>query len=131
MSVAPQLRAAMATVNDALRGVFANAGTRCFLLKWGEHTQAFTNIGELTAGYIVEFDDNRSESGLLRHATSTLTFRDDWAEATHVAYGVPQSSILEVYAFVEGEKDTIDPDGFSNFWSGRIVKVKNKRYTVV
>ena len=119
----------MAVKNDALRQAFAVDSVVCKLLKRGEHTSAFTTLATLTTGYRVKFDDNRSESGLFRYAYSTLTFRDTWAQCTHIAYGVGSS--LEVYAFAEGEKDTIDPDGSSVYWSGRIVKVPNERFAVV
>lgn len=118
----------MATKNDALRGAFAIDSTVCKLLKRGEHTSAFSVVATLTSGYRVTFDDNRSESGLFRHASTNLAFRDDWAEATHVAYGVGAS--IEVFEFVPDEKDTIDPDASSVYWSARIVKLPNVRYTV-
>ena len=118
----------MALKNNALRGAFAIDGTRCFLLKRGENTSAFTSLGELTTGYRVRFDDNRSESGLFRHATTTLSFRDTWAQCTNIAYGV--GATLEVYEFAQAEKDSIDPDGSSVYWSGRIVKIPNERYTI-
>lgn len=119
----------MALKNDALREAFAIDNTVCYLLKRGENTSAFTSLGALTSGYRIKFDDNRSESGLFRYAYTTLTFRDTWAQCTHIAYGAGSS--LEVYTFVDGEKDTIDPDGSSVYWSGRIVKLPNERYTVV
>lgn len=127
---------AYADANNALRETFALDNVRCFLLKRGEHTSAFTSLGELTSGYRVKFDDNRSESGLFRHSTTTAaamaTFRDVWAQASHIAYGVGAS--IEVFQFAETEtgpeKDSIDPDGSSVYWSGRIVKIPNERYTI-
>src|SRR5687767_708542 len=93
----------MATKNDALRDAFALDGVRCFLLKRTENSKVFTSLGELTTGYRVKFDDNRAESGLFRHATTTLSFRDTWAQATHIAYGVPKdvgaTDELEVFLF--------------------------------
>lgn len=125
----------MALKNDALREAFAVDGVRCFLLKRGEHTSLWTSNAELTTGYRIKFDDNRSESGLFRHATTDLAFRDTWAETTAIGYGVPASSQVEVYQFAQGEggeeKDSIDPDGSSIYWSGRIVKLRNERYTIV
>lgn len=120
----------MAIKNDALRDAFAIDGVRCFLLKRGENTKIFTNVGELTSGYRIKFDDDRSESGLFRHSTISLSFRDDWAEATHIGYGVPASSKIEVFEMVEDEKDSIDPDASSVYWSARITKVENERYTI-
>lgn len=125
------MAAARGMVNDALRDTFARSNVSCFLLKRGENTQALTLLRELTTGYRVKFDDNRSESGLFRYASVDVDdFRDDWASGTHIAYGVPDSSKIELYAFADGEKDTIDPDATSPFWSGRIVKVGNERYTI-
>jgi hypothetical protein len=119
----------MALKNDALREAFAIDSVVCKLLKRGEHTSVFTTVATLTSGYRVKFDDNRSESGLFRYASTSLSFRDDWAEATHIAYGVGSS--LEVFAFLEEEKDSIDPDGSSVYWSARMVKLPNERFTVV
>lgn len=119
----------MALKNDALRSAFAIDSVVCKLLKRGEHSSQFSTVATLTSGYRIKFDDNRSQSGLFRYATTSLTFRDDWAEATHVAYGVGSS--LEVFEFVQDEKDTIDPDGSSVYWSGRIAKLPNERFTVV
>jgi hypothetical protein len=119
----------MAIKNDALREAFAVDSTRCFLLRRAEHSSTFTNLGELTSGHRLKFDDNRSESGLFRHASTDLSFRDTWAQVTHIAYGVGSS--LEVFAFIVEEKDSIDPDASSVYWSGRVVKIANERYTVV
>jgi hypothetical protein len=119
----------MAIKNDELRQAFALDDVRCFLLKRLENSSTWTQVAYLTSGYRVRFDDNRSESGLFRYATTDVDFRDDWIEATHVAYGVPDGNgYMEVYAFLPEEKDSIDPDGTSVYWSGRIVKVKNERY---
>lgn len=118
----------MALKNDALRQAFAIDSVVCKLLKRGENTSAFTTLATLTSGYRVKFDNNRSESGLFRHATTDLAFRDTWAQCTHIAYGVGSS--IEVYEFAEGEKDNIDPDGSSVYWSGRIVRIPNERFTV-
>lgn len=124
--------AGMATKNDALRNAFAIDSVRCFWLKRGENTSAFVVVREVTAGYRVKFDDNRSESGLYREASTDLTLRDDWAETTHIGYGVGSS--IEIYTFAESEggieKDTIDPDASSIYWSGRIVKSATERFTV-
>ena len=119
----------MALKNDALRNAFAIDSVVCKLLKRSGHTQSFTTVATLTTGYRVKFDDNRSESGLFRYASTSLSFRDDWAEATHIAYGVGSS--LEVFAIVPDEKDSIDPDGSSVYWSCRMVKIANERFTVV
>jgi hypothetical protein len=123
----------MATKNDALRDAFAIDAVRCFLLKRDEYSSIFVAVGsELTSGYRVEFDDNRSLSGLLRYASTDLAFRNTWAASTHLGYGVPASSKIEVYEFsAEEPKDSIDPDGKSVYWSGRIIKVPNERYTIV
>jgi hypothetical protein len=68
---------------------------------------------------------------LFRHAATDLSFRDTWAETTHIGYGVPATSQIEVYALVDDEKDSIDPDASSVYWSARIVKIPNERYTIV
>lgn len=119
----------MATKNDALRNAFALDSVVCKLLKRSEHSSSYTTVATLTTGYRVKFDDNRSESGLFRYANTDLTFRDDWAETTHIAYGVGSS--IEVFAIIPEEKDSIDPDGSSVYWSARIAKLPNERFTVV
>lgn len=120
----------MAQVNTALASTFLPSGARIFLLKRGEHTGVFSSLGELTSGAFIQFDENRSESGLLRYAT-TSAYYDTWAQATHIAYGVPVSSKIEIYEFVGDEKDTIEPTGTSPFYSARIRKLANERYTIV
>lgn len=117
--------------NDALRGAFSRDGIRCFLLKKSGQTQKYIAVTELTSGYRIKFNDNRAESGLFRHATRTAGFRDLWAETHAVAYGVPNDDDeIEVYSFVPNEKDSIDPDGSSVYWSGRIVREPTERYTI-
>lgn len=121
----------MALKNDALRDAFALDGVRCFLLKREGQTKRYSSLVELTTGHRVKFDDSRAESGLFRYATTDLTFRDTWAQTSHIGYGVPDDDTkIEVYSFADGEKDTIDPDGSSVYWAGRIVKVKNERYQI-
>jgi len=125
---------AMAVKNDALRDAFALDGVRCFLLKrTGQSGTKYTNLGELTSGWRIKFDDNRAESGLFRYAVTDIdSIRDIWAEASHVAYGVPDGSEqIEVYNFADGEKDKVDPDGSSVYFAGRIVRLPQERYTIV
>lgn len=118
----------MATKNDALRDAFAVDSIECYLLKRSEYSQAFTLVETLTNGYRVKFDDNRSESGLFRHATTDIEgFSDLWAEATHIAYGAANS--IEVYEMIPEEKDAIDPDASSVYYSARIRRLANERYT--
>jgi len=116
--------------NDALRNAFARDGVRCFLLKRDGKTQRYESIVELTAGYRIKFDDNRAESGLFRYANPDESFRDNWSQCHAVAYGVPVSSVMEIYSFAQGEKDAIDPDGSSVYWAGRIVREEKLRYTI-
>jgi hypothetical protein len=131
MNVATSIMDAMSKVNTALAPVFLPEGARCFLAKRGEHTSEFSLVGsELTSGWFIEFDDNRAQSGLFRYAT-TSAFADTWAQATHVLYGVPNDDDeIEVFEFAEDEKDAIDPTGTSPFWSGRIVRIPEERYTI-
>src|SRR5262245_34518864 len=97
----------MAIKKDALRDAFERDGSRLVLLKRGANTSVFSGT-EITSGHRVVFDHDRSESGLLRIATVDASFRDTWAESTHVGYGVPdEAEKIEVFGFIEGEKDTI------------------------
>lgn len=125
----------LALKNDALRNAFALDGVRCFLLKRSGNRQLLEILEELTSGYRVKFADNRSESGLFRYASIDLTFRDVWSQASHIAYGVPFENpstvfTLEVFNFEPLEKDAIDPDGSSVYWSGRIIKDPKERFTL-
>ena len=127
MNASTALQNAMASVNTALKAALMPESSRVFLGKRSEFSSAWVLVGsELTTGVFIEADDNRSESVLFRYANSG-DFRDTWAQATHVFYGTGSS--LEVYEF-DG-KDSIDPTGTSPFWSGRMVRVPNERYTVV
>jgi hypothetical protein len=127
------MQSAMAQVNTALTSVFMPTGARCFLGKRDEYSSLFIKIGsELTSGWFIDFDDNRSSSGLFTYADTSANFPNLWAQATHVFYGVPASAKIEVYEFSADEpKDSIDPTGTSPFWSGQIIKVPNERYTIV
>lgn len=131
--------AAFAAKQDALRDVFGLDGNRVFLLKRdGQSGTKYTNLGELTSGVRIQFDNNRAESGLFRYAVVDIdSFRDTWAECSHVAYGVPNGSgEIEVYAWASSpetgvEKDRIDPDVSSIYFAGRIVRLPQERYTIV
>lgn len=122
--------AGMAVKNDALRDAFSLDGVRCFLLKHDGQTKRFIHTYEFVAGWRIKFDDNRAESGLFRYATTDIdSIRDIWAESSHIGYGVPDTSTnVEVYAFADGEKDRIDPDGSSVYFAGRIVRDAKERY---
>lgn len=125
---------AFAAKQDALRDIFGLDGNRVFLLKRdGQSGTKYTSLGELTSGVRIQFDNNRAESGLFRYAVADIdSFRDTWAETSHVAYGVPNDDDeIEVYAFADGEKDRIDPDVSSVYFAGRIVRQPKERYTIV
>lgn len=128
-----QLKAdAFAAKQDALRDVFALDGVRCVLLKRGGQTQGFTQLTELDDGYYFKFDDNRSQGGLFRYATSDIDgFRDIWAECHAIGYGVPDSAgKIEVYEFAQDEKDIIDPDAASVYFAGRMIRTADPRFTL-
>jgi hypothetical protein len=131
MTSEAQMMNAMAQVNNALQPL-ASPGRRCFLLKREGQTKRYAVVGsELTSGFRMEFDDNRTESGLLRYASSDTSFADDWFQSTHVGYGVPNDDgEVDVYEFVEEEKDSIPPSMFSPFWSGRVNRLRNERFTI-
>lgn len=126
----------LAFKNDALRDAFALDGVRCFLLKRDRQSKFHTPISEILNGWRIKFDDHRAESGLLRVATADIAeFRDIWASASHIGYGVPDDlGKIEVYGFAKTadgiEKDAIDPDGSSVYFAGRIIRESNERFTI-
>jgi len=124
--------AGFAQKNTILQQTRQLDGTRCFLLKREGQTKRYEQNGELTSGYYVRFDDNRSEGGLFRYTTTDVaTFRDTWAETHAIAYGVPASGLLEIYNFAEGEKDKIDPSLGSVYFAARLIRVPEQRHTIV
>lgn len=113
---------AFAAKNDNLRAAFALDDVRCFLLKRGEHTSVFSEVVEVTAGY-------RVKDGLFTWADPDLDVRDNWAEATHIAYGVPNSGDeIEIYGL--DEKTTVDPDVSDVYWRAILVNLPNERFEV-
>jgi len=124
----------MRTLNTALTRAFVPDGVRCFLLRRGSpatgETQKFIVIGELTAGYWMDFDLYRN-AATLEYATPDLTFRDTWAIATHVAYGVPLDGKFDLFKQADSpQKDGIDPTAASPFWKMFLEKLPTERFTI-
>ena len=112
----------MAQIFDSKRA----SGLLCYLLKRTEHSSTLASLGQLTSGWFVEFSEIRGAVKFYYATSSTVT--DTWARATHFAYGTGSS--LEVFEFVIEEKDDINPDGKSPFWTSSAVRLDNERFTV-
>lgn len=120
----------MRTLNTALTDAFAPDGTRCFLLKRSGETSQFTVVAELTAGFVVNFNEFRG-SYLLEYADSDLSFRDKFAQTNFIAYGVPaEDGKMQVYKINDPQVDIVDPDASSPFWKAFCEKIRSERFTI-
>lgn len=123
---------ALGQVNDTLRGVFGRDGAVCYLLRRGEYTGEFEKIREVTSGFYAEYGDRElREDIFLDCADVDEDFPDDWAVATHVAWGIPDcDNRVFVYAMDPEQKDRTHPDGASPTYKAFLTRVQNERYTV-
>lgn len=131
-SIYSTLAKATSQVNDTLRGVFGRDGAVCYLLTRGEYTSEFEKVRELTKGFYAEYGDKGlREDIFLDLADTDEDLHDDWARATHVAYGIPDcDNQVFVYAFDPEQKDRTHPDGQSPTYKAFLKRVINERYTV-
>lgn len=123
---------ALAQANDALRKTFSRDGAVCWLIARGEHTSEWVKVRELTSGFYAQYGDrDLREDIFLDVADVDEDFPDDWARATHVAYGVPDcENEVFVYAFASEQKDRTGPDGASPTYKAFLTRVPNERYKV-
>lgn len=130
---------ALGQVNDTLRGVFGRDGAVCYLLRRGEYTGEFEKIREITSGFYVEYGlssrgyiaGDLREDIFLDCADVDEDFPDDFAVATHVAWGIPDcDNRVFVYAMDPEQKDRTHPDGASPTYKAFLTRVQNERYTV-
>lgn len=125
-------------VNDALRRVFQRDNAVLVLLKRDQYTGRFDKVRELVSGYFVEYGASRSASAeVLREdifidvADIDEDFQDDWAQSTHVAYGIPDcNNEVFVYEFTEDQKDRTNPDGLAPTYKAFLTRIQNLRHKV-
>lgn len=96
----------------------------CYLLKRGEHSKEFTAT-EIDRDFFSSWDRYREQTQF-SFATTDEDFRDEFAKATHIAYGV---GTLEVFVIEDAQKDKIYPDGTSPFYKAFAVRDYKERYT--
>ena len=126
------MSSAFAKVNDTLRGVFGRDGAVCYLLRRGEYTGELEKVRELTEGFYAEYGDRElREDVFLDVAETDEDLHDDWAVATHVAYGIPDcDDEVFVYAMDPEQKDRTHADGASPTYKAFLTRVENERYKV-
>lgn len=128
MSIAAELIGVKGEVADVLRGVFENEGARLFLLKREPHSQAFTLVSEVTAGWRARFNEYRGQMGI-RIATTAAEFADTIGQTSHFAYGVPdEAGAFEVFEIEPDRRDVIAPNGNSQYWKIYGGKAADERY---
>lgn len=120
-------------VNDVLRQTFARDGAVCYLLKRSEYSGRWSIVRELTTGYLVEYGNrDLREDIIFDCAKLDEDFPDQWAAATHLAYGVPDcDNQVFVYVFDIEQKDRTQPDAFSPTFKGFLSRVQNERFKVL
>lgn len=115
---------------DALREIFFDEAARCYLIKRGEHTEKLTVVKELIGGWYIEWSEYR---GMMKFSYATLdaSFADEIAQASFVAYGVPdESGTLDVYAIDPERRDVVSPSGDEPFWKAYLSRDAKERFTV-
>ncbi len=129
-TIANQIQAAMGQTLSVISDTFAPSGVRLFLLRRAGETSQFTAIREVTSGYWVRWSDFRGQMQF-RYA-GTTDVDDDFAIATHLAYGVPNGNDeIEVFEIDAESRDMVSPDGASPFRKYYANKLRHERYTIV
>jgi hypothetical protein len=127
---------AFAKRNDALRKAFAPDGTRCFLLIRKAHAEGFDKLEELCSGFAAEYGNRDIREDIyLDYATTDTTFRDTWARATHIGYGVPDELLqVHVYEIVRDDfglqRDGTAPDGLAPTYKAFCRRLQKERYRI-
>lgn len=96
----------------------------CFLLKRTEFSASWSAV-EVTSGFFSEWNNYREQTQF-SFATTDTDFRDEFAKATHIAYG---AATLDVFEIQDDAKDKIFPDGTSPFYKAYAVRDGRERYT--
>lgn len=125
-------------VNDALRRVFQRDNAVLVLLRRDQYTGNLDKVRELVSGYFVEYGISRGGSAeslrediFIDVADIDEDFQDDWAQSTHVAYGMPDcNNEVYVYEFSADQKDETEPDGLAPTYKAFLTRVANLRHKV-
>lgn len=128
-----QIASAIGQVNDVLRQTFGRAGAVCYLLRHSEYSGRWQIVRELTAGYLIEYGSNELREDIyLSCAKIDEDFDNQWATATHLAYGVPDcDNEIFVYEFTEDQKDHTQPDALAPTYKAFLSRVQNERFEVL
>lgn len=130
MSVAKTIQMATAVPLRVMNSIFPNEGTRTFLLKRNENSGSYTTVSELTGALFCRYGRTRDELELLI-SNSDADFRDTFAQATHIGYGVPDDDgEIYVYEIQQDGRDGTPADGQSPFWKALAFRVPRERFTV-
>ena len=113
--------------NDIKRRLLLPDSVRCFLLKRQGETSQFTSVKELTAGYFVEWNGFREQ---MQFSVAGDSYNNDFAQTSHIGYGVPSSGRIDVYVISNDTRDRVQPDVNSPFWKLYGTRVPSLRYTV-
>lgn len=105
-------------------------GVRCFLLKRTGNSGSFTLIAELVNSRWARFSEYRGQYQF-QYATNDESFKDKFAQMTHIAFGVPDAdNQIEVFVKDPTQNDVISPVGSNLIWKAYVSKVETERYTV-
>jgi hypothetical protein len=125
-----EMAAGMNLLNTELTNAFARDGIRCFLLRRGENSGSLNSIREVENGFFSVWNAYREQTQF-EFATTDETFADDFAQATHIGYGVPDDDgEIEVFEISADARDRITPDGVSPFFKAFAGKDGAERFTV-
>jgi hypothetical protein len=115
---------------DALREVFFDEATRCFLLKENKNSGNLISVTELTGGWYIEWREYRDQSQL-SYATLETAFADQIGQTSSVGYGIPDAeNTLDVYLIDPERRDVVSPSGEEPFWKVYVRLDATRRFTI-
>jgi hypothetical protein len=115
---------------DALREVFFDEASRCFLIKEGENSSSFVAVRELASGWYTEWSEYRGMMKFL-YATIEAAFANEIAQTSFIAYGTPDDeNKLDVYAIDPERRDVVSPSGDEPFWKVYLTRDAKERFTI-
>ena len=117
--------------NDIDRRLLMRSGSRCFLLKRGKETSQFVVIVELIKGWKVVYDNFRDQMTLI-YADVAKTFGDQVAQASWIAFGVPNDDDkIDVYTISQDRRDVVPPVANDANWKLHMTYSPRDRFTIV
>lgn len=128
MSINETIQNAVAVPLRVMNDLFPNEGSRTFLLKRSESSGDYSIVQELTGANFCKYGRTRDEITLLISTTNT-DFRDTFAQATHIGYGVPDSDgDIYVYEMQPDGRDGTPADGQAPFYKSLAYRVPRERF---